>query len=456
MKICLLTTRLNSVWLSMQEIIPAIEQRWRDFAKAEGHQIDQCIVDEDPCLKKNFSQIITADLIIIVAFNHKIAASMKVIRQIAGLNTPFVFYLHGQSSLGLWPLDELDVLSLLHTGDQFISTSHNDKACFDLLFENKKALIIPFQYSTSNLEDKSMKLWKKEQDTIDLVFVGRVSQQKNLHSLIYSLSLIKNKKMKLHLIGGEDHLSSPNMELEPIAYLEYLKSLALSLGVGDRVVFHGFQKRELIHSFLSQLPYVFVSPSLHSDENFGMAALWSLCHGARALLSNWGGHTDFQEHFGQNVQLIPVSLGDRGPYIEINHLTEALESIASDQSFIGETSCPEYYTDIFAHHKYKKILMERVETQPLNQTSLLRDVLAQRQKFKEKYQTKVFHSYEDPLAHSFFKAYGASEKNCLNERRLKLLPWARKTSSGYKVLDPHRGEFNFEDESIYFSEFAHF
>jgi glycosyltransferase involved in cell wall biosynthesis len=457
MNICILTTELNSVWLSMQEIIPSIEAQWIRFSKANAYNIDSILVDHDPCLKKEMDKILVADIFIVTAFNHKIAIAMRVIRQFMGIQSPFIFYLHGQATIGLWPLEELGVLALLHQGDVFISTCTKDKDCFDSLFEDKQAVIVPFQLHENPIPKLSRKLWTKDPGVIDFVFIGRISEQKNLHTLIYSLSLMKSQNFRLHLIGGEDHLGSPNMGTKSQIYLEVLKSLTSNRGLADKVYFHGFQERQQLHAFLQQQQYVFVSPSLHSDENFGMAAFWSLCQGRQALLTDWGGHSDFLRPFKGLVDLVPVSLGSTGPYLEINLYVAALEKKIQEAFILRQPHCPDYYQDHFAFEQFQKALHPSASVERLTKSTLLKKVLAQRREFKQHYATKVFYGYEDPLAQHFFKAYGAKKENVLPGRRSKWVPWVKKNETGFAVQDPHRGNFLFaNEEQLLTSEFAHF
>jgi len=64
-------------------------------------------------------------------------------------------------------------------------------------------------------------------DQIDLLFVGAINERKGIKFLLQALSLMKEKNIFLNLIGPGDEITS-------------YSRLSESLGLGKRVVFHGY------------------------------------------------------------------------------------------------------------------------------------------------------------------------------------------------------------------------
>src|SRR5262249_47600709 len=129
----------------------------------------------------------------------------------------------------------------------------------------------------------------------------------------------------LEVFGGEDGLGSPNMGISSIGYGERVRSLSQRLRLDEIIRFHGHTKRETIAERLGGARHVFVSASVQSDEDFGMAAFRYLCGGNQAVLTDWGGHAVLRTNFGAAVESVPVHAAVSGPWVEPNALACGLE-----------------------------------------------------------------------------------------------------------------------------------
>src|SRR5581483_11473012 len=162
------------------------------------------------------------------------------------------------------------------------------------------------------------------------VYVGRISEQKNLHNLLHALSILRerepNLRWTLEVYGKPDRWGSPNMGFRMKNYLGFLRRLSRALGIDDRVRWRGFVRRERLDPLIARRPHVFVSARLHSDEDFGVAALKSLCAGQPAVLSAWGGHLDLRRRFPGQVRLVPVYRSGIGPFVDVGRLWAQLRS----------------------------------------------------------------------------------------------------------------------------------
>ena len=126
--------------------------------------------------------------------------------------------------------------------------------------DKEKIYIIPMGIDITDYESHRHKL----SETLNLLFVGRISRDRHLEPIIRALQYLDN--VKLTIVGGEEKRSS----LSKKGYLSELKSLSNELGVSRRINFVGPKYgKQLINYY--QATDVFVYTSLY--ENFGQALL---------------------------------------------------------------------------------------------------------------------------------------------------------------------------------------
>lgn len=102
-------------------------------------------------------------------------------------------------------------------------------------------------------------------DHIRLLFVGRISRNRNVETLIQSLANLPDE-VRLRIVGGE----AKSSELLQGGYVQELRNLGKKLGVQSRVEFVGPKYNdELIREY--RTAHIFVYPSAY--ENFGQTML---------------------------------------------------------------------------------------------------------------------------------------------------------------------------------------
>lgn len=400
-RIILLTSKDNFVWTSMQEIIPMIEKSWNELAQKENYSLTTINVDETTPAQF-MPALISSDLIVITCFNTKIARFIKMIRESYKIDTPFFFYLHGLATIGLWPLERFGVLSLFTSNDLFIGTCEGDLESMNISFENARTQKIPFTISDSPMAHDHLSA------SAPFVYIGRISPQKNLDQLItaYSeLPLNIRENHPLYLYGNEDHLGYPNIGQKEISYLEKLETLVETLNLKDQVTFKGFVDRLDIQNELGS-NYIFVSPSTHSDENFGMAAFRALLSGATCVLSDWGGHKEYKNHYPGQIHYLTPLLTDTGPIIPLKEFAEVLLKAVRERQQ-GQPGFPEAFSMETIHSLLKSELARPPCLNENLKPKTLAQVLFSQQKNFESQEDiqRCFHSFSDPAFISFFKAY---------------------------------------------------
>lgn len=409
-KVIFLYSEQNFVWTSMEEIIPYIKGLWRDFCLQEHWVLTVISIDQSKPTDY-LKELMASDLIVISCFNAPMAGWLRLLREKIFIQTPWVFYLHNQATIGLWPLFEFGIGELLTCADYFIGTCEGDKLAMELCFEGANTLIHPF--SKRSLERLPCEdLRENTGEARDILFIGRISRQKNLESLIKAFAQLSKGRsdLVLHLYGKEDSLGWPNLGIrKEESYLAELEKLAEDQGVSNSVKFYGFVKRDVIQKEWVDKPFVFCSPSLHSDENFGMAALMALEMKGRLVLSRWGGHCNYIQTLPELVQGVCVIHDGSKLKIEQEELVEALNHALSEVK--GEMAC----TDYFSYSKALELLKQNFNTEDKSEKIKLslsefgRELLEQRRRYRAHDSQKLFSGEGDPLAVKLYKCYGAGE-----------------------------------------------
>lgn len=421
----------------MQEIIPAIEKVWSKAAEKVGYKVVMFTAEDQSISSEIKRELLNIDAVFITAFNVFVAQKLVLLRKHMFIDAPWIFQLHNQATVGLWPLFHWGMGELLNTQDRFISTCSRDAQCFEALFENSKADIIPFPALHMSCIDQKR--------GPRFCYVGRISEQKNLHTLIWAYSIYRQHggQYQLELIGGEDNLSSPNMGMNTQSYLQVLKDLCQKLGVETEVHFKGHIKRDEVHQYWSENECVIVNASLHSDENFGLALMQGLTYGHYALVTDWGGHTDFAQKFNNQVTLLKVYNSKTGPFLDINEFAKSLFQLEKKQRH-NRKNIPYYYRFNSVVGQAQKILSETLQSkgydlESLKKTPLLEEILGRILKYKSYKTGQIFESYEDLLAHKFFNLYGMQNEKEKTEN-IGIAPWCQKEKEQVIAKDPHRGK----------------
>lgn len=401
--ILILTSEKNYVWTSMQEIIPSLVHCWELCAQLEQlSSLSICVEKTSP--KDLALAALKSKVIIITTFNSEIANAMILIRDVFKVDSPFIFHLHGLATIGCWPLYKFKVESLMTNKDIFLGTCPGDIKCIELTYTNAKACMHLFPLEQAYLNPH---LHPKK-----LVYVGRISDQKNIES---SIKLYLSIKENLHLesfeiFGEEDFLGHPNMGIKSTELLTSLSQYS------DQIKFRGFVPREKIIQEI-QADHIFISLSTHSDENFGMAALRSLLAGSKAILSDWGGHKILSKHFPTQTVLIPVCLLDKKKPPSVN-IQNQFDHISTN--LFNCTPCRSAQNDFTfkaISNSFKSILSNIINSNinypsVLTRTDIGMRVVNQHSSFEViGFNQRCFENYEDLLARQFLEAYANSPKD---------------------------------------------
>lgn len=448
--ITIIDTIQNRSWQSMTEILPGIVRDWTNAFKGQGHEVSVHFIEEDSTAQI-ISSVLRSDLILFTAFNLQQNKLHQIIRQKLNIEIPIGLYLHGLASVGLWPLAKWGWIQNSNAQDFFVVTSEADIQCLQKINLKAKVLKIPF-----SIDDQSL---KQNSGTIGLhhfIFTGRISEQKNIHTLLWGVSLLSEevkKRIVIDIFGKEDHLGSPNMGKKSTTYLQILEELVKKLQLNSTVKFHGFLDRDDLNSqFLSQ-PHTFISASLHSDENFGMAALRSLKNGQRAILTAWGGHLEFNSFFQKQVDYLPVYKSPYGPVISPLEIRNSILKALNDDykvEPVNSACSPDSVSSLIAKNIPQMLEQNQFQIGNLAQELAERYTTFFHASAEQNKLSKIFDSYADTWAHFFFESYGMkSQLPLLKGSRFTTAPWVTEVGTQLRINDPHRGEWSLSKKDEY-------
>lgn len=448
--IVVLTTREKEWWLSLQEIIPAIERVWDRIGRSGQKAVDTLCVplprEVEQRLHARASQV--KRIVLTTVTPGTVKAALRLRAQLEE-PAPMTLYVHGDGPEGFEAFGVLtDVLT---ERDTFVVTCEAEAATVRSCFPNAQIEQIPFPL-VDLFKVNSRKRRTKDEIT-RLAYVGRVSEQKNLHNLLFALWIMRTSHasaapVTLDVYGGEDHLGSPNMGLTYPDYGRYLRELTETLGLEDAVTWHGAKPRDWVFYAVHQEPHILVSPTVHSDENFGSSVLASLVNGHQVVTTAWGGHHGFQEWFPEQLTLVPVHGSALGPVVNPGTLADAVLTAVGRSSAMVEESALHRGQAAFSEGAVTVRTMEMLSRPdrapvPLEKSPIKQRIDERRAQFGGA--RRIYADYGDPIAQIFFDAYGMEKGLRFEERsHYTLAPWVGYADNVVSIADPHRGQRSFK------------
>jgi glycosyltransferase involved in cell wall biosynthesis len=125
---------------------------------------------------------------------------------------------------------------------------------------------------------------------VTIVSIGTLIPKKGIDVLLHALRRCSSSRLKLRVIGDGPLRGE-------------LESLAITLGVGDRVVFLGKKNRSATFDEIARCDLL-VMPSRHRSESFGLAALEAMALAKPVVASAVGGLTELVDD-GRTGFLVP-------------------------------------------------------------------------------------------------------------------------------------------------------
>jgi glycosyltransferase involved in cell wall biosynthesis len=233
-------------------------------------------------------------------------------------------------------------------------------------FMNGETRILPFTFDESTfhpVEESQRQALKVElgfqKDDKILLYAGRMTLEKNLHTQLRILSILQQLFPNLHLvIAGE---------LENVPFREFgvysvdimsvinrpLSELRLDT---ERIHFVGEKNPAQVRDFY-RIADALVNLTLHHDENFGFAQVEAMACGTPVIGTKWGGLKDTIKHneTGYHISTVVTDVGVKLNWWEaINRIVQLLEDETKLQQL--RERGPVHVKEHFSKQRYDEIL----------------------------------------------------------------------------------------------------
>ncbi|MGB3570625.1 MAG: glycosyltransferase family 4 protein [Phormidesmis sp.] len=213
----------------------------------------------------------------------------------------------------------------------------------------------------------------------NLLFVGRVSPEKGLHTLAYAFCQVVAQfpSAKLFIVGAQEQISSEfivNLSDDPLVqnlaiydevnYLDSLKS-QLPPDIADRVIFTGQISHLLLQDYFQRAD-VLINPSV--SEAFGMSLVEAMATGTPTIGTEVGGMPEIVQH-GETGFIVPPEQ----PTAMANAIAHLLshESLREQMGEAGRTRAVEMFSwqaiATSLQHQYNLLSAEASPTAARNQ-----------------------------------------------------------------------------------------
>lgn len=290
-----------------------------------GHLRDKFSIKEVFVRKKEVlkftTSILSADIVVVVDHSAETFMTLAHCRKNLGAEFRAIFYVLGMAPMGLWSLFKFKLGELLTNHDFFIVSCSRDKKILEENLENANVHL--FRFCIEN--DKKKFLFSNSNQVKDLLYIGRLTFQKNIHGLIELLSRLKD--CRLTLVGGYDKSITPQIINKDFDYESLILEKIAQLKLEDRITFLGHQTQDDLDKIIKSREYTYICLSHNLDENFNLSAFRCISGGLNCIMTNWGGQFDFKINFTNNVELIDFSFDENGPIVNFDDVSKKIENI---------------------------------------------------------------------------------------------------------------------------------
>lgn len=248
---------------------------------------------------------------------------------------PIIGFLMGIMSRGA--AEMADWCKHLRTTDIIVGNCDGDIDITSKFFTNAKIRKLPFSIDEATftpIDEQRRNQIRAEMrfkptDKI-LLYPGRITLEKNLHTLCRIFSLLQDLVPDIHLVlaGDPFTIQFSAMGVYPLNSGATLMKLMNELHIKtEQVHFLGAKSSTQLRDLYAMSDIV-VNLTLHHDENFGLAQVESIACGTPVIGTSWGGLKDTIQH-GETGYQISTVVTDSGVKLNwweaINRIISLLE-----------------------------------------------------------------------------------------------------------------------------------
>jgi glycosyltransferase involved in cell wall biosynthesis len=255
------------------------------------------------------------------------------------------------------------VYPYLKSTDFLVGNCSGDVEMARKFFKNAQVRNLPFSFDESRFHpvDESQRqalkaeLGFQKTDRI-LLYAGRISLEKNVHTQLRIFSVLQRLLPNLHLvlIGGFENVPFPEFGVYTVDIAGMVTRLLTRLGLDiNRVHFLGHQNPRNFYLIAD----VLVNFTLHHDENFGVAQVEAMACGTPVVGTKWGGLKDSIKHgeTGYHVSTVVTDAGIKPNWWEaINRIVQMFEDESTLQGL--REKCPVHVREHFSKQRHEEVL----------------------------------------------------------------------------------------------------
>lgn len=277
---------------------------------------------------------------------------------------PLIAFLLGSMTRDAFNLTH--ITRYLKSTDVLVGNCTGDIEIVGKFFENAQTRNLPFAFDESTFypSDESKRQTLKAEmgfrpDDKILLYAGRSTIEKNLHTVLRIFSVLQDLVPDLHLLVAGDFQTMPFAEfgVYPVNITGTVMKLLTELQLNkERVHFLGHKNPTQLRDIYT-VADVLINMTLHHDENFGLGQVEAMACGTPVVGTSWGGLKDTIKH-GETGYQISTVVTDSGVKINwweaINRIVYLLEDETTLQQF--RERCPAHATENFSEARYAENL----------------------------------------------------------------------------------------------------
>jgi glycosyltransferase involved in cell wall biosynthesis len=277
---------------------------------------------------------------------------------------PVVGFLMGSMSRGA---AEMSLWSrYLKPSDILVGNCDGDVRITEKFFRNARIRKLPFAFDESTFypvdeqQRQSIKaeMGFKEDDKI-LLYSGRITIEKNLHSLFRIFSVLQDLVPNVHLViaGEPSNIPFTALGMYPVSVTATLLRLMDELQINKSQVHLIGRKGASQLRELYAVADLLVNLTLHHDENFGFAQVEAMACGTPVIGTSWGGLKDVIKH-GETGYQISTVVTDSGVKLNwweaINRIVFLLENEDALQQL--RERCPAHAKELASQPRFAELI----------------------------------------------------------------------------------------------------
>jgi glycosyltransferase involved in cell wall biosynthesis len=323
-----------------------------------------------------------------------------------------------------------NISKYLTSQDPLISHCLADVELTHVLFANARPGMLPYAYDDSLFcpidtfarNEIRGRMGFLPDDKV-LLYAGRMTVEKNVHTLLRVFSAVQKAMPNAHLIlaGNAHNVPFSEFGVSTPSIKRMLSKMANDLGIPAHNIFFVGHKGGAALRDLYNIADLFINLTLHHDENFGLAQVESMACGTPVVGTNWGGLKDtiIEGETGVRISTVVTNYGVKVDWYQAVGKILALlnnEPILLRMRKNCAEMMPEKYSTAALHKNLETIIAETCNTASMPLAPLQTTEFAKRiwQYLDQTYDDGPVYR-RDPEAYTFYRKLISSYSGLMAE-----------------------------------------